>query len=173
MQLTHSWCSGPTLARFPRCSGQNTDRSACPQGGYRNTSPVASDQLPQMDNIFVYSGCVPPAFELPPITPQCDTPELSDPRWFKGSLGKTSEIHLPTNCQSRLVCSRIIRSPALTTPRTPITTSTPTTIPLGIKDQVSTDQSDHPLCGNSIDIDSEPALQSARGKVARRGSGIA
>ena len=27
-----------------------------------------------------FRGCVPPAFELPPITPQCDTPELSDPR---------------------------------------------------------------------------------------------
>jgi len=53
-----------------------------------------------------HRGCVPPSFELPPTTPQCDTPDFDDPR-----------------------------SPALMTPRTPVTTSTPTTIPLGLKDQ--------------------------------------
>merc|ERR550534_2261778 len=62
---------------------------------------------PKEDTATPHRGCVPPAFELPPITPQCDTPELSDPR-----------------------------SPAVVTPRTPISTSTPATIPLGgVKDQ--------------------------------------
>jgi len=61
---------------------------------------------PKEDTATPQRGCVPPAFELPPITPQCDTPELSDPR-----------------------------SPAVVTPRTPISTSTPATIPFGVKDQ--------------------------------------
>jgi len=85
-----------TLVQDPRSPGF--------QGAVDRTPIVVL--APKEDNATPHRGCVPPAFELPPITPQCDTPDISDPR-----------------------------SPAVVTPRTPISTSTPTTIPLGVKDQ--------------------------------------